>query len=230
VVDEALAVGDGYFQKKCVDRIREIRDRGTTILFCSHSMYYVTMFCERALWLAHGRVERVGPVREVVEAYEAFLQSRDKRRIDAGEQTPERTQSYKVGRVAAIHLPGRSGDGPLVLEPGGPLDVEVEVESSRRDERYHLGVALDTLDGRCVLGVSTTWDGCQPLVGDERYRVRLSVPALPGAGGTFHLSAVLLDESGRHVHAQAVGPHAVRVDTPSWTPSLLVVPHRWEWR
>ena len=55
VVDEALAVGDGYFQKKCIDRIREIRDRGTTILFCSHSMYYVSLFCSRAIWLSTGR-------------------------------------------------------------------------------------------------------------------------------------------------------------------------------
>jgi ABC-type polysaccharide/polyol phosphate transport system ATPase subunit len=230
VVDEALAVGDGYFQKKCVDRIRQIRDRGTTILFCSHSMYYVTMFCERALWLAQGRVERIGPAHEVVEAYESFLQNRDKRRVEAGDRSLERSQSAKVGRVAAIHLPGRQGDGPIVLEPGGPLEVEIEVESSRLDERYHVGVALDTLDGRCVLGVSTTWDGCQPLVGHERYRVRLSVPALPVAGGTFHLSAFLLDDSGLHVHDQAVATNAVRVESPSWTPSLLVVPHRWEWR
>jgi hypothetical protein len=60
--------------------------------------------------------------------------------------------------------------------------------------------------------------------------VRLSVPALPVAGGTFHLSAFLLDDSGLHVHDQAVATNAVRVESPSWTPSLLVVPHRWEWR
>jgi ABC-type polysaccharide/polyol phosphate transport system ATPase subunit len=149
VVDEALAVGDGYFQKKCVDRIRQIRDRGTTILFCSHSMYYVTMFCERALWLAQGRVERIGPAHEVVEAYESFLQNRDKRRVEAGDRSLERSQSAKVGRVAAIHLPGRQGDGPIVLEPGGPLEVEIEVESSRLDERYHVGVAMAAVSSAC---------------------------------------------------------------------------------
>ncbi len=85
VVDEALAVGDGYFQKKCVDKIREIKDRGTTIVFCSHAMYFVTMFCERAVWLARGRVEREGPAQEVVEAYEAHLQARDMRRLGATE-------------------------------------------------------------------------------------------------------------------------------------------------
>jgi lipopolysaccharide transport system ATP-binding protein len=230
VVDEALAVGDGYFQKKCVDRIRQIHERGTTILFCSHSMYYVTMFCERALWLARGRVERVGPAQEVVQAYEAFLQNRDKRRVETGDRSEAPAQLVKVGRVTAIHLPGRHDDGPLELAPGGSLEVEIEVASSRPEERYHVGVALDTLDGRCVLGVSTTWDGCQPLVGHEHYRVRLEVPELPVAGGTFHLSAFLLDDTGLHVHDQAVATNAIRVNAPSWTPSLLEVPHHWEWR
>ena len=106
--------------------------------------------------------------------------------------------------------------------------MEVEVESSELAEAYHVGVALDTLDGRCVLGVSTLWDGRPPLCGRASYRVRLVVPSLPVASGAFHLSGFLFDESGLHVHDQVVLPHAVKVSPPRWTPSLLEVPHRWE--
>jgi len=225
VVDEALAVGDGYFQKKCVDRILETRARGTTILFCSHAMYYVTMLCDRALWLQQGRLERLGPSQEVVEAYEAHLLSREKRRLDpaaAVEAGPVR----QVGRIVALHAVG-SGS-PVEHLPGQTFAVEVEVESARAEETYHLGVALDTLDGRCVLGVSTLWDGVPPMRGATTYRLRLQVPSLPLAGGTFNLSCFLLDESGLHVHDQVVQPAAVRVAAPSWTPSLLDVEHRWE--
>src|SRR5688572_7723484 len=55
IVDEALAVGDGYFQKKCTDRIVAFRERGGTLLFCSHALYYVSAFCARAVWLRNGR-------------------------------------------------------------------------------------------------------------------------------------------------------------------------------
>ena len=55
IVDEALSVGDGYFQKKSMDRMNELVRGGTTLLFCSHAMYYVSAFCERALWLAGPR-------------------------------------------------------------------------------------------------------------------------------------------------------------------------------
>ncbi len=230
VVDEALAVGDGYFQKKCVDRIRHIHERGTTILFCSHSMYHVTMFCEKALWLSHGRVQRMGPTQEVVEAYEEHLLTKDKRR--AGDRADPETgaTTSKTGRVVAIKLEGREGERPLQMNPGGSLVVDVEVKSSRPEERFHVALALDTLDGRCLLGVSTAWDDFQPLAGQESYVVRLTVPELPVASGTFNLSAFLLDESGLHIHDQAVATSAVRVNAPSWTPSLIEVPHGWEWR
>ena len=112
VVDEALAVGDGYFQKKCVDKIREIKDRGTTIVFCSHAMYYVTMFCDRALWIAGGRVERDGPAQEVVEAYEAHLQMRDMRRVGSSPggrvRRESATQGKQVGRITSVFSWGSS--------------------------------------------------------------------------------------------------------------------------
>ena len=73
IIDEALSVGDGYFQKKCMDRLLELIGQGKTLLFCSHAMYYVSFFCQRALWLRNGRVEAMGPVLDVVRDYENFL-------------------------------------------------------------------------------------------------------------------------------------------------------------
>ncbi|HEX2163414.1 MAG TPA: ABC transporter ATP-binding protein, partial [Thermoanaerobaculia bacterium] len=66
IIDEALSVGDGYFQKKCMDRLQAYVEAGGTLLFCSHAMYYVSAFCQRALWLRQGRVEALGPVDRVV--------------------------------------------------------------------------------------------------------------------------------------------------------------------
>jgi lipopolysaccharide transport system ATP-binding protein len=235
VVDEALAVGDGYFQKKCVDTIREIKDRGTTIIFCSHAMYYVTSFCDRAIWLAGGRVERDGASKEVVEAYEAHLQLRDIRRIGGARAAvaPDRepaAQGRRVGRITAVRPGGPSADVPLTLSAGDELAVEIELQSTDRAEPYHLGVALDTLDGRCVLAASTKRDGEPPLRGAEHYRVRFVVPSLPIAAGLFHVYVFLLDESGLHNHDQVILTGAVRFNSPVWTPSLIEVGRRWELR
>jgi lipopolysaccharide transport system ATP-binding protein len=236
VVDEALAVGDGYFQKKCVDMIRTIKERGTTIVFCSHAMYTVTSFCDRAIWIADGRIERIGPAQEVVEAYEAHLQLRDLRRLgeaddDAGpKDSPEETQGRRVGRIAAVRPGGAAGELPLVLAAGDELAVELEISSTDPGEAFHLAVALDTLDGRCVFAASTQRDGLEPIRGRDRYDVVFRAPSVPIAAGAYQLYVFLLDESGLYNHDQVILTEAVRFDAPEWTPSLIEVPHSWERR
>src|SRR6266508_4598425 len=84
IVDEALAVGDGYFQKKSIDRITEFQKRGGTLLFCSHALYYVALLCQRAIWLRQGKVASAGTALSVVRAYETFLQEKE-RKLSAGE-------------------------------------------------------------------------------------------------------------------------------------------------
>jgi lipopolysaccharide transport system ATP-binding protein len=233
VVDEALAVGDGYFQKKCVDKIREIKDRGTTIVFCSHAMYYVTSFCERALWIADGRIARDGPAKEVVEAYEAHLQVRDIRRLEANGASGDAgapAQGKRVGRITSVQPRGLGGDPPLTLSAGDELAIDVEIASTDPAEVFHLAVALDTLDGRCVLAASTKRDGEAPITGRNRYRIGFRVPSLPLAAGLFHIYAFLLDESGLYTHDQVIVTEAIRFEAPEWTSSLIDVQRVWERR
>ncbi|HEU5022875.1 MAG TPA: ABC transporter ATP-binding protein, partial [Bryobacteraceae bacterium] len=69
VVDEALAVGDAWFRQKCMRRINELRDRGVTIVFVSHSIADVRAIGDRALWLEHGRMRAIGDSAEVMDQY-----------------------------------------------------------------------------------------------------------------------------------------------------------------
>src|SRR5713226_9001721 len=82
IVDEALAVGDGYFQKKSIDRIVGFQKRGGTLLFCSHALYYVALLCDQAIWLRQGSAAAKGPAISVVRAYEEFLQEKERRLED----------------------------------------------------------------------------------------------------------------------------------------------------
>lgn len=69
IVDEALAVGDLAFQAKCMVRLRELMDRGTTVLFVSHDMSSVRNICSKVLWLKQGRAVTYGDPKQVVGAY-----------------------------------------------------------------------------------------------------------------------------------------------------------------
>ena len=69
IIDEVLAVGDAEFQYKSAARIREFRESGSTILVVSHSPASIKALCNRALWLEHGTIRRIGPVDAVVDQY-----------------------------------------------------------------------------------------------------------------------------------------------------------------
>ena len=70
IIDEILSVGDYQFQNKCKRRIREMMDKGTTVLFVSHSKEQVKEICRKAVWIDHGRIHMMGGVDEVCDAYE----------------------------------------------------------------------------------------------------------------------------------------------------------------
>jgi ABC-2 type transport system ATP-binding protein len=70
IVDETLSVGDMFFQKKCEERINTlITEYNTTVLFVSHSIEQVQRICKRALWIEKGKIQMIGDVAEVCEAY-----------------------------------------------------------------------------------------------------------------------------------------------------------------
>jgi ABC-type polysaccharide/polyol phosphate transport system ATPase subunit len=73
LVDEALAVGDKRFQRKCIEKITELQKRGKTIIFVSHDTLTVRLFCTRAILLNKGKIQEQGSVDKVVKAYEELM-------------------------------------------------------------------------------------------------------------------------------------------------------------
>lgn len=69
IVDEILAVGDYNFQQKCLKRMNEMLNGGTTLLFVSHSIEQVRRLCDHAVWIQQGDIQKIGEVDEVCDAY-----------------------------------------------------------------------------------------------------------------------------------------------------------------
>ena len=69
IIDEALAVGDAFFQAKCFHKLEDIKNNGTTILFVSHDIISVKKMCSRVLWLDNGIMREIGEANAVCEKY-----------------------------------------------------------------------------------------------------------------------------------------------------------------
>src|SRR5690625_2816253 len=73
IIDEALSVGDKSFAEKSLDKMKEFKSQGKTMIFVSHSAGQMKKFCEKILWLEFGKVKEYGSVEEIMTKYEAFL-------------------------------------------------------------------------------------------------------------------------------------------------------------
>lgn len=73
IIDEALSVGDKAFAEKSLNKMKEFKEKGKTMIFVSHSIGQMKEFCEKILWLEYGMVKDFGPVEEVIPKYEKFL-------------------------------------------------------------------------------------------------------------------------------------------------------------
>jgi len=93
LTDEVLAVGDEAFQRKCLEKIAQLQTLGKTILFVSHSMEAIRNLCSRVLWLHQGRVQMVGDVEQVVDAYLLFVHEKE------AEILAERHRQYQPEQV-----------------------------------------------------------------------------------------------------------------------------------
>lgn len=223
VVDEALAVGDGAFQKKCVDRMLELKARGTTILFCSHSLYLVSSFCEQALWLREGRVAALGAARDVVEAYEAYLAEKN-----ASSQEKAPSSGPLPQAAPRPRLLGLETEPPVAQwQPGQGLLFRLRVRAPVGSPPFHLGVSLDAMDERCVFFASTHWDGLPPLKGDGEPWAAVEVGELPLGNGRYWVNAFVFDDTGLVVWDRLRLPTPLQVRGNRWDPSLLRLPHRW---
>lgn len=225
IIDEALSVGDGYFQKKCVDRLVEFVHRGGTLLFCSHAMYYVTSFCRRALWLRDGKVAALGPVEEVVREYETFLMNKEPKEIAPVDAEPAAVGPARIVRAEVLPPPGSNPESPFRYGDRWALDLEWETREPRR--RFHVGVGIDRIDSVQIASFSTFHDGLPAFDGRERYRIRLTLPQLPMIQGEYSVYLYLLDEHALHPYDSKVLHGAFGVATDEYRIGLLHVPHRW---
>lgn len=220
IVDEALSVGDGYFQKKCMDRLLLFIDGGGTLLFCSHAMYYVSSFCQRALWLKGGRAEALGPVSEVIREYENFLVAKS---AAAQETEPERVETeFRPALITSVLL------SESLYTTGKPWELEVEWETEDPGLAFHLGVGVNRSDEIEVCSFATHLDGLPARTGQRRYAARLRIPELPLVKGEFTVYIFLLDGEGLHIYDQRRIPRAFTVHSPTYAFGLIRADHAWD--
>lgn len=198
IVDEALSVGDSRFQVKCINKMKELKDKGTTILFVSHAVEQIKRFCTRAIWLKEGEILHDGEASRVVDLYDNFMKFGEKV-LQEEEESVEDVQEESVTRdanvMAVIHSVKLNKN---MFSTFDKLEVEVEYEIFEDDiNDFLLGVAIYTRDrSGYIFGPNTYLDKFSVPNMRGSHKVKYTIPEIALMNGDFAIDVGIFNNEG----------------------------------
>jgi ABC-type polysaccharide/polyol phosphate transport system ATPase subunit len=193
LLDEVFAVGDEAFQRKCIDKILEFKQRGGTVCFVSHSAAAVERLCERAVLLDRGQVQYDGSTSEALKRYHRALALEE-----PAEEPGAALREWGSGevRVGWVAVAGEDGAARTRFVSGEPVTIVLQLVGEQAVPPPVLSLELRD-SGGSLLGASTRdlgelgWDGAP----GER-QLRFAIDHLPLGEGEFQVSVALTDAAG----------------------------------
>lgn len=205
IVDEALSVGDAYFQHKSFDRIRQFTRQGTALLLVSHDKQAIQSICQRAILLNAGRVAMQGAPDAVMDYYNALLADHQAQQITA---SPAHQGALLSGTGEAEFLEatlcddqGRSLD---LVDVGQRLHLRVKARSHVAIPDLVLGFLIKDRYGQDVFGTNTRLLDrvCYDVAAETDLSWLFTFPANIGAG-TYSITLALHSHAGHIEHNYA---------------------------
>lgn len=191
VVDEALSVGDAYFQQKCMRKIKEFKEGGGSIVFVSHDMNAVKVLCDRALLLDHGAVIEEGKPDHVINAYNYLLAKKSKGEevcLADSEGLGKTYGNFKVEIVQA-RMVNEHGQVSELFVAGEPCTVEIGLKGNEDVDAVTVGILIRDRFGQDIFGTNTCHMNVPiALKADEECIVRYCMEELNLGPGKYTLS------------------------------------------
>jgi len=158
IIDEALSVGDSYFQHKSFERIREFRKAGTTLLIVSHDKQAIQSICDRAILLDSGKLAMEGNPEAVMDYYNAMLAKRENQMVRQETLEDGKTQTVSGSgevTITDVVLLNEDGEPVEVVNVGQKVTLHVIVDAQDDVPELVLGYEIKDRLGRSVFGTNT---------------------------------------------------------------------------
>jgi ABC-type polysaccharide/polyol phosphate transport system ATPase subunit len=229
VVDEILAVGDEAFQRRCFDRIAQLKAQGRTLVLVSHALESIRELCNQCVWMEHGRVRQSGKAESVIADYLTEVNAKESVQMRGEVEEVHRKVPTGRERVGVSSVVFNGADGAAqVFETGDPFEVVVEYHAPGPLKGVRFTLEFLREDG--VLAFSSVTD-------DEQLRdavlpaggvVRFQVDHLPLLDGLFRAGVTITDVETEEPYTmlEAAFPFRVR-NTKMKERGVALIGHQW---
>lgn len=193
IIDEALSVGDMYFQEKCYEKMKQMVKTGATILFVSHSLPAVRNFCKKAVWLDKGQVRAEGRAYEITTQYKQYLEEK----LNQEQAAKTVTQTTAPAAISAEKVKNKLIISKVELDRqcyymNEDINLCISLEYRVPDVKFGVGIIIRNAKNEIVTLFNTIRDDF--VITDNVPQIILSLPANDFVEGTYSVSVNLCDE------------------------------------
>lgn len=220
LVDEFLSVGDKRFQNKCLEKISQLKQQGTAIVFISHNTEQIRQICDRAIWLHQGRICSQGDPISVVNQY--LFQ------VDSNLDPKEATSYAQQIVIRKVSLWDRQQQLIFEIDSGDALTVAIEYQAFQTIVHPTFVVSI-TDETNCLCFQTNTKAHCLCLSQvDGLGQLQLNIERLDLNSGEYFVNVGIYPELSDGIYDQHWHAYPFLVRSPIQIKSLLYPPHQWE--
>lgn len=207
IVDEALSVGDAYFQHKSFDRIREFQEQGTTLLIVSHDRGAIQAICDRAVLIEKGTIIKDGKPEAVMDFYNALVAERENSKVEQIVHEDGKVETISGTNEATVEEIGLYDERGEIVEfvgVGDPVELRITVKVHEDIDSLVLGYGIKDRLGQVMYGTNT-WHTRQTIehpAAGEKYSFVLAFPVNLGVG-SYSIQTALVDRSNTEAAVSA---------------------------
>lgn len=218
-VDEVLAVGDMQFQRKCIEKMRQLTRSGKTILFVSHNLYTLQTLCTRGIFLRNGIVENDGTMADVLSAYRSAL----------GENVESDDNSDLIGsddlEITEWKLNGKT-EQLVSANDVFSLSVEWTLKVKQATTVY-FGLSIRTAEGLWLCGLSTFLEKKPTNLSPGSHTSGINLPAIDLPSGSYFLQVSVMDEQGLASHVNISTAGVISIARQDEYVGIIGIQHQW---
>lgn len=240
LIDEILAVGDAVFQQKCFNRLREIKESGTTIVIVSHSLGQIEEICDRTIWIHEGLIRQQGIPKEVHKAYMDFVVDKREEIADKEvereqkkrEETKQEENQEYIGngkaKIKSVRLFDHTGREKKMVETGQGMVLQIEFGQYAPVEEMNITVAIVRIDGVLCSSFNTLADG-EVFQNEKSDRIvlNLNIPSIELIQNQYFIDVAINGNKGEVLDYLS---HACRFEMISKKVEVGVVRMKGSWK
>lgn len=231
IVDEALSVGDHRFQEKCIERMMTFKEKGKTIIICSHSMYLINKLCAKTLWLVDGQIRSRGKSADVISEYLTYIEEKDGKNCSAAPATPVASATSGSSApdvvIEDILILDDAGNCTEVFRQFQNIRIQIKTRCIAESIKGHLGICLERADEQLIFGSMTEIDGFEPIEFSGTQTAEMIILNIPISAGRYQIKAIVGDKHGlRLIDERLSSSFVIQSEHPEL--GMMWIDHQWQ--